>query len=101
MGEVDAGTGDESSQRIALRLYVSAPSAYSHRARRTLEELQRGLSLADDAVEVIDVFESPERAAEDRILATPTLLRLQPLPQRKLIGEFDLASTLEWLGVSA
>ena len=44
--------------------------------------------LADRAAfEVVDVRERPELAEEDRILATPTLVRRTPAPVRKVIGD--------------
>ncbi len=39
-------------------------------------------------VEVIDVFERPELAEVDRILATPVLVRLYPEPRLSVIGDF-------------
>ena len=90
---------DGAGGTVELRLYVSAPSAYSHNAIRTISELRERLALPDAAVEVIDVFERPELAAADRVLATPTLVRLRPAPRTKLVGEFELTEVMSWLGV--
>jgi circadian clock protein KaiB len=40
---------------------------------------------------VIDVLEQPELAEADKILATPTLIRILPPPLRRIIG--DLSDT--------
>ena len=40
-------------------------------------------------LEVIDATEQPGLAEEQRILATPTVLRLTPLPQRRVIGDLS------------
>lgn len=40
-------------------------------------------------LEIIDVLEAPEAAERHRILATPALLRLQPLPVVQLIGDMS------------
>ncbi|MGW1679999.1 circadian clock KaiB family protein [Saccharopolyspora sp. NPDC002376] len=40
-------------------------------------------------LEVIDAAERPDVAAEERILATPTVVRLAPLPQRRVIGDLS------------
>jgi len=38
---------------------------------------------------VVDVIERPELADEARIIATPTLIKLTPEPQRKIIGDLS------------
>ncbi|MGI8707073.1 MAG: circadian clock KaiB family protein [Actinomycetota bacterium] len=40
-------------------------------------------------LEVIDVLERPDLEEEDRICATPTAIRLVPLPQRRVIGDLS------------
>jgi circadian clock protein KaiB len=42
--------------------------------------------------EVVDLAENPERAQMDCILATPTLLRLQPMPESRIIGDLSKTS---------
>lgn len=42
-------------------------------------------------LEIIDVLESPELAEDEKILATPTLIKSLPLPLRRVIG--DLSDT--------
>jgi circadian clock protein KaiB len=73
---------------LTLRLYVSGQALNSRTAIRNLESLRAELTDAA-AVEVIDVREQPELAEEDRILATPTLVRRQPPPVRKIIGDLS------------
>jgi circadian clock protein KaiB len=73
---------------LTLRLYVSGQALNSRAAIRNLESL-RGELAGEAAVEVIDVRERPELAEEDRILATPTLVRRQPPPVRKIIGDLS------------
>lgn len=73
---------------VTLRLYVSGQALNSRAAIRNLESLRAELT-SEAAVEVIDVREQPELAEEDRILATPTLVRRQPPPVRKIIGDLS------------
>ncbi|WP_207918722.1 circadian clock KaiB family protein [Saccharopolyspora karakumensis] len=40
-------------------------------------------------IEVVDVAERPDLAGELRILATPTVVRIAPLPQRRVIGDLS------------
>jgi circadian clock protein KaiB len=43
------------------------------------------------ALEVIDVLENPQLAEDEKILATPTLIKQLPPPLRRVIG--DLSDT--------
>lgn len=77
---------------MKLRLYIAGSTT---RAARAVENVR---SFAEAAVgsgayelEVVDLRAHPARAEEDRILATPTLIRLDPAPERRIIG--DLGGT--------
>jgi circadian clock protein KaiB len=40
-------------------------------------------------LEIVDVLEHPQRAEDDRILATPTLIKQLPPPLRRVIGDLS------------
>jgi circadian clock protein KaiB len=40
-------------------------------------------------LEVVDVYQQPERAAADKIIALPTLLRYSPGGAKRLIGDLS------------
>ncbi len=80
-GEGDGG--------ISLRLYVANNTTPSALARRQLVTLRAQLGGENWAIEVIDVFEQPALAERDRVLATPVLIRLLPLPRLSVIGDFS------------
>jgi circadian clock protein KaiB len=40
-------------------------------------------------LEIIDVLEHPDLAEEDKVLATPTLIKQLPPPLRKVIGDLS------------
>ena len=40
-------------------------------------------------LQIIDVLESPELAEQDKILATPTLIKQLPPPLRRVIGDLS------------
>lgn len=73
---------------LVLKLYVAGRSGVSIRAESNLRRLVEQM---EDDVEicVVDVLNSPELAEEDHVLATPTLVRSSPLPQRKVIGDLS------------
>ena len=72
---------------LILRLYVTGKTAASARAIGNL----KALCSHDYEVEIVDVFENPQLAEDHKIMATPTLLKLLPLPLRRIIG--DLSDT--------
>lgn len=86
----------------ALRLYVTDASPKSARAivnvRRLLEEhLGERYTL-----EILDIAEHVAQATDDQIVCVPTLLRLAPLPARRVIGDMsDVVRVLKGLGVPA
>jgi len=72
-----------------LRLYVTDATPKSARAvvnaRRLLEEhLHDRYSL-----EIINIAEHVAQATADQIVCAPTLLRLAPLPVRRIIGDMS------------
>jgi circadian clock protein KaiB len=40
-------------------------------------------------LEIIDVLEDPDAAEEDKVLATPTLIKQLPPPLRRVIGDLS------------
>jgi circadian clock protein KaiB len=86
--------------RILLRLFVTGSSQRSSRAIEAVQSLCRNHLGNAIEVEIIDVLEDPQKAEDDKILATPTLIRQSPGPRRRLVG--DLSETdriIELLGL--
>ena len=84
-----------------LRLFITGTTARSSRAianlRRVCEERLHG----EYDLEVVDIYQHPAAAQEYQILAAPTLVKMLPLPLRRIIG--DLANeerVLAGLGLS-
>lgn len=75
-------------ERVLLKLYVAGQTARSRDARRNLETIcsQRA---ADFDIEVIDIVERPQLAEDERILATPAVVRELPPPVRRVIGDLS------------
>jgi circadian clock protein KaiB len=79
---------------IVLRLFIAGHSAVSAQVVKRVTSECEQLLPGSCRLEVVDVLESPEKAERDRILATPTLLRLAPLPVVQLIGDMSDAGRL-------
>ena len=74
---------------FVLRLYVTGTTPRAEHAivnlRRICEE-----ELDDEyQLEIIDVLENPQLAEDERIIATPTLIKKLPAPVRRIIGDLS------------
>ena len=45
-------------------------------------------------IEIVDVFREPERARDDGIIMTPALVKITPLPVRKIVGSLSHAEVV-------
>ena len=75
--------------RYSLRLYVTGSTPRSERAIANLRRLCTDVLRNGCEVEVIDVLEQPQLAEEDRVLATPTVIRRVPGPERRVVGDLS------------
>jgi circadian clock protein KaiB len=77
--------------KYQLKLYITGHTTRSERAisnlRRICEEELRGAY----EMHIIDILERPQLAEDEKILATPMLIKQIPPPLRRLIG--DLSDT--------
>ena len=72
-----------------LRLFVVGATPSSQRAIVTLAEMCRTELEGRHELEVIDVYQHPDRAVAEQIVATPTLIRIEPLPSVRLVGDLS------------
>lgn len=86
--------------KYVLRLYVSGSTLKSAMAVENIKRIcdQRLKDRYD--LEVIDIYQQPDLARAEQIVAVPTLIKQHPAPQRRLIGDLsDLKKTLVGLGL--
>jgi circadian clock protein KaiB len=76
---------------FSLRLYVAGETEKSMAARANLRRVCEAHLAGRYSIEIIDLAENPHLAAEDKILATPTLVRRRPAPVKRIVG--DLSNT--------
>lgn len=73
-----------------LKLYVMGKTPRSEAALTNLKDICKNeLKDINYDLQVIDVLESPQLAEDDKILATPTLIRQLPPPIRRIIGDLS------------
>jgi circadian clock protein KaiB len=81
------------AEGLKLRLYIAGQAPNSLRALASLDAIRRDCGLEQVDLEVMDVLLEPLRALDDRILVTPTLIKLAPPPVVRIAG--DLSHKLE------
>jgi len=74
---------------LRLRLYVAGLSPNSTTAAATLRALRLEFSSRAIELETIDVLREPQRALPDRVFQTPMLIKIAPLPERRIVGNLS------------
>ena len=72
-----------------LRLYVTGSTPRSARSIFNIRKLCEERLLGHYKLEVVDIYQQPEMAREEQIIAAPTLIKKLPLPLRKLVGDLS------------
>jgi circadian clock protein KaiB len=72
-----------------FRLYVAGQTPRSLTAIVNLRQLCETYLAGRHRIEVIDLAKSPELGRSDQIIALPTLVRKQPAPAKRLIGDLS------------
>jgi circadian clock protein KaiB len=75
--------------KYKLRLYITGRTPQSQRAIDNLRRICETDLTGRYDIEVIDVLEHPALAENEKILATPTLVKRLPQPVRKIIGDLS------------
>ena len=75
--------------KFILRLYVTGSTGRSLRAVYNLRKLCEEHLPDDYDLEVIDIYEHPEAAREEQIIAAPTLVKKLPMPIRRFVGDMS------------
>jgi circadian clock protein KaiB len=76
--------------KFVMILYITGSAPRSLSAINNLTAICKN-NLVEYELQIIDIYENPALARENQIVAIPTLVRVLPHPQRRIIG--DLASS--------
>lgn len=86
--------------RFMLRLFIAGTSSRSQRTIANLRALCAEHLHDRVDLEIVDIYHRPDLAEADQIVAAPTLLKMRPLPVRRIIGDLsDMTRTLRALGL--
>lgn len=73
-----------------LELYIAGDSPKQRTVLENLTEICR-FSLGDNyRIDVIDIVERPELSRRRQILVTPTVIRVAPEPERRVVGDLSI-----------
>ena len=92
---------EPTTKGYVLRLFVSGHSVATERTLQALHQLLEESLGKPYTLKVVDVYKHPEQAEANHISATPTLIKIWPLPVRRIVGELeDIDKIVRALGVS-
>jgi circadian clock protein KaiB len=95
--------GKSSIQNVAeyvLCLFVTGATPNSMRAITNIKEICEEHLKGNYSLEIIDVYQQADIAKREQLVALPMLLRKQPLPEKRLIGDLsDTTKVLNALGL--
>ena len=79
----------KTEKKYELRLFVTGVTPRSTLAIANIKEICEQHLKGRYALEVIDIYQQPELAKKEQIIAAPTLVKKLPLPLRKFIGDLS------------
>ena len=89
----ESAQANPSGGEITLfRLYIADETPTSVRAISNLKNIRQEYLHDRCTIEVVDILQDPLRTLSEGVLVIPTLIRLSPLPVRKIVG--DLSETI-------
>lgn len=77
------------TNKFLLKLYVAGSSPRATLAIENLKRICESDLSGRYELQIIDVLANPELAEQDKILATPTLIKQLPPPLRRVIGDLS------------
>jgi circadian clock protein KaiB len=74
-------------RQLRFTLFIAGDTPRSQRAIANLRRIVHDRLGGDYELIIVDVQKEPERAEEERILTTPTLVKQAPEPRRRVTGD--------------
>ncbi len=81
--------GTPSDEHYVLRLYVTGMSPRSTEAFASIKAICDERLQGRYELEVIDIYQHPQLAIDEQIIAVPTLVKKLPAPLRRLVGDLS------------
>jgi len=87
--EFEAALSARKEGAFRLRLYVTGSTPRSTKAIQNIRTLCETHLAGRYDLEVVDLYLNPELAKDGQVIAAPTLVREEPLPARRVIGDMS------------
>lgn len=101
MAETDATGDPDTGSEYQFRLFVSGTTPRSLRAVSVVRGLCEEFLAGRYTLEITDVFDCPEAAKAEQVVAVPTLIMKAPVPRQIFVGDMsDTARLLAGLGLT-
>ena len=76
-------------KNYVLRLYITGTTPQSVRAIANVKKICEEHLKGRYELQVIDLYQQPQLAQGEQIIAAPTLIKKLPLPLRRIIGDMS------------
>ncbi|MBS1190974.1 MAG: KaiB domain protein [Rhodocyclaceae bacterium] len=86
---MDKDANQDKSERYVLRLFVSGATRRSTEAIANIKAICERELAGRYELEVIDIYQLPQEARSEEVVAVPTLVKKLPVPIRRLIGDLS------------
>lgn len=98
--EFERASLEKRSAPYLLRLYITGSTPNSIRALQNIRAICERYLAGRYELEIVDLYQQPHQAGQDEVLAVPTLVRREPQPLRRVIGDLsNTAKVLTGLGI--
>ena len=88
-------------KKCVLKLYIMGQTANSQTAIKNLNDILEKEPKDLYTLDIVDVLKDPQAASEDKILATPTLIKVSSVPARRIVGDLsDREKVMSGLGLA-
>lgn len=98
---LESSSAGQTASDYIFRLYVSGATDASTRAVVNTRQLCEHYLHGRYQLEILNISDHVTQATQDQIFAAPTLVRVEPLPRRRFIGDMsDVTRILKGLNVA-
>lgn len=86
LDEFEKALAEVQGENYVLCLYISGITPRSIEAVRNIKKICDDYLSGHYELDVVDIYQQPERASEGQVVAAPMLVKSSPLPYRRIIG---------------